>query len=221
MPAKQLEVVSGVDSFEAYSDFSYVHFSDEQLTANWLVVVSQGLDRLHPDVELSEYFKLLALTSIETAQYGFAQQIGQSYRHARDQHSLPVTEPSHQLAILRYMADLNVQAHPVKEAMFEILSEEKPHVAMAAWGVSLRASGGKMKRDPLKDRRGFKSDATERAYSPRPICVADLDFNSKLAEISFSAKDAESMSNADFKRCVYPQVRAVLSGIVNTDAVFA
>lgn len=213
---EQYQIAQQVSSFADYIDFYRKHFPAATLT--WPAHLKDSITLGHISTPSPEYWRFLALVSLQFAQNNFESLTGQLTRRNKTWR-LPQGGRRHQLHMLWYGSNMNNQTFAYRNSWSEQLEENFPNAAKGVWGLNIPISKGVIVKPTLPINK-VKTLAENRFKSGRPIYLPDYYFNQQLAEIIFTGDMAESMPSEQINQEILPRVQTILDRIIDIDTVF-
>ncbi len=204
-PTAQHNIINKTTTLEGYKGVTDRLFMD---SGRWCDSV-ENYNRQTGSVD----YRLMNLTGLVIAQFGFPLLGGQYIRHDRRGWNKHPLSSEHQLALAIYMAGLNTKSYPIKEDVITHLSD--PSLEPGVWGTHMRVEGGKIISRGLLQRDSAERRARKRIQEDgRTICLPDRDLNNTLAAIEFDGDTADQIPEEEFRHYVLPQVQGLLGELV-------
>lgn len=210
----QKKIVDGITSVSTYKSFERTHFHSYQWP-NDLAWWAKD----HPDT-VSEYFRLVGLVGIIAAQYGFPALDYTAIRHSKNDWDRPSADPMHQLALGIEIANWGLQAYPIKEKIAAKFEEGTPGW-WGAWNVFIKTKGRRVPvPQTLVEFEGYMRDAQNRFRDERRIALPDTQLNERVAALTFTGDQADTMSRERFVQEHLPRVVEATAGWINPVTIF-
>ncbi len=229
---RQIDLIKCCCSKNGYDDLYKQFFSDYYIST-WIETVDLAHQPSKKRENIAQQYQLLGLTAILFAQYGFESMEGQSLRHSKHQWSRFLFHPFHQVAILTYAAQANLQAYTIKQDWQSILEQAQFERPELAWRVFPAIYNGKAKgqigdtitadmlikliQNLIPTRQKDRTD-----YSHISTIEQMPKLNTALGQIEYTGHQADTISTEKFFAEIYPQFATIILDLLQLDleAVF-
>lgn len=205
-PEDQYRIITDATSQEAYEKFVNGNFDAQH---EYLSATTNEC----PDASYLPYiWQLKTLNAKLAKNHGFELMNRQIIRHQEKGWKKSPSHPWHQMALARYLAKVNLDSLPYKQAWHDSLlrsSRDKPY-APGCWGIFIGVQRGELKFTEAHDLPQVRVSARKLYERSTGILLPTPELYRDLAGINFDGDKAESFTPDEFNKLVYPLFAGVM-----------